>query len=66
MASITKRKGGWCAQVRRKGYAPRTKTLPSKSLAQAWAREQEGLIDQAKLPVSDAPLRAKRLADLID
>lgn len=65
MASITKRKNGWCAQVRRKGYAPRSKTLPTKSAALTWAREIETLVDAGRLPVSDAPLREKCLSDLI-
>lgn len=65
MASITKRKNGWCAQVRRKGYAPRSKTFATKSAASAWARELEAQADAGKLPVSDAPLREKTLADLI-
>jgi hypothetical protein len=53
MATITKRKNGWSAQVRRKGYATRTKTIPTKGAATAWAREQEGLIDQGRLPVTE-------------
>ena len=65
MASITKRKNGWCVQVRRKGYAPRNRTLPSKSAALKWAREQEGLMDAGRLPVTEAPLKTKRLAELI-
>jgi hypothetical protein len=43
MATITKRKTGWNVQVRRKGFASRSKTLSTKSQALAWAREQEGL-----------------------
>lgn len=66
MASITKRKNGWCAQVRRKGYAPRSKTFTTKSAALVWAREVEALVDTGKLPVSDAPLRNTRLSDLIN
>lgn len=39
MATITKRKDGWFVQVRRKGYTPRYKTLPTKEAAQvAWRR----------------------------
>ncbi|QIQ87405.1 site-specific integrase [Erythrobacter sp.] len=65
MASISKRKNGWCAQVRRKGYAPRSKTLPTKSAALTWAREVEARIDAGKLPVSDGPLRETCLSELI-
>lgn len=66
MASITKRKGGWCVQVRRKGYEARNKTFPTKSAALKWGREQEALMDGGKLPATTAPLRAKRLTDLIE
>ena len=66
MATITKRKTGWNVQVRRKGYTPRSATLPTKAAASAWAREQEGLIDLGRLPVTDAPLKHTSLSDLID
>ncbi len=66
MASITKRKGGWCVQVRRKGYEARNNTFPTKSAALKWGREQEALMDGGRLPATTAPLRAKRLADLIE
>ena len=65
MATITKRKNGWNAQVRRKGFAPRTKTFPTKREATTWAREQEGLIDQGRLPVTEAPLKQTTLTQLI-
>lgn len=55
MAMITKRKCGWSAQVRRKGYDTRTKTYPTKGAATALAREQEGLIGQGRLPVTEGP-----------
>ena len=66
MATITKRKGGWNVQIRRKGYDPRSATFPTKGAASAWAREQEGLIDQGRLPVSDAALKQTTLSQLID
>lgn len=66
MATITKRKNGWSVQVRRKGYAPRSQTFPSKTTALAWAREQEGLIDQGRLPVSTALLKSTSLHSLLD
>lgn len=66
MASITKRNGGWCVQVRRKGYEARNKTFPTKSAALKWGREQEALMDGGRLHATTAPLRAKRLAELIE
>jgi integrase len=66
MATITKRKNGWCVQVRRKGYAARNNTFQTKSEALAWGREQEALIDKGQLPVSEAQLKVTRLAQLIE
>lgn len=66
MASIVKRKNSWCAQVRRKGYAARSKTFPTKSAALTWARQLEAQADAGKLPISGAPLREKTLFDLIE
>lgn len=66
MASITKRKGGWCVQVRRKGYAARNATFPTKSAALKWGREQEAQMDNGTLPATVALLKAKRLAELIE
>ncbi len=45
MATITKRRASWFAQVRRKGFAPRYKSFATKTEAQAWTRQQEALID---------------------
>lgn len=41
MATITKRKRGFCVQIRRKGYAPISRTFTSKQDAQEWALEEE-------------------------
>lgn len=49
MATITKRGGGWFAQVRRKGFAARYKTFQRKADAAAWARRQEAAIDSGVL-----------------
>jgi integrase len=66
MATITKRKTGWNVQVRRMGYAPRSKTFRTKPEAQAWARKQEALMDAKALPPTDALLKQTTLAQLID
>ncbi|UZW55114.1 hypothetical protein NUH86_16835 [Sphingobium sp. JS3065] len=36
MATITKRKSGWSVQIRRKGYQPEYRTLPTKAAAEKW------------------------------
>lgn len=66
MATISKRKTGWIAQVRRKGYSPRTKTFRSKSDAQAWARDLEAEMDRGALPQCDRSLKGESLKTLID
>lgn len=41
LATITKRKQGFCVQIRRKGYAPISRTFTSKQDAQEWALDEE-------------------------
>jgi len=63
MATITKRKNGWSVQIRRKGYAQQTRTLPTKVEAQAWAREQKGRIDRALAPINLKVLKGTTLKE---
>lgn len=49
MASIIQINGKWRAQIRRAGHKPITKTHPTKTAAQAWARAIEAKLD-AGLP----------------
>lgn len=65
MATIRKRGDGWFVQIRRKGYAPQFKTLSSKAEAQAWAREQESLIDRRQAPTDLKCLRSLTLGDIL-
>lgn len=65
MASISKRKNGWFAQVRRKGYEPEYRTFRTKADAEAWARDRERLIDQGALAASHRTLRETTLGDLM-
>jgi integrase len=44
MATITRRKGGWSVQVRRKGFPARYGTFRTKREACSWAVEQEGAL----------------------
>jgi integrase len=48
MASIIQVGGKWRAQVRRKGYPPKTQTFPTKVLAERWARQLESEVDAGR------------------
>jgi integrase len=48
MASIIQVGGKWRAQVRRKGFPPKTQTFTTKILAEKWARQQEQEIDHGR------------------
>ena len=65
MATITKRKSGWSVQIRRKGYQPEYRTLPTKAAAEKWARERESEIDRGDAPVDRKTLLATTLGDLM-
>lgn len=65
MATITKRAKGWFVQIRRKGYEPEYKTLPTKEAAEKWAREREGRIDRGEEPLDRRQLKGITLGDLI-
>lgn len=65
MATISKRRNGWSVQIRRKGYPQQTRTLPTKSEALAWAREQEGRIDKALSPINLRVLKGTTLRDVL-
>jgi len=66
LATITKRAKGWFVQIRRKGFQPEYKTLPTKEAADRWAREREARIDRGDEPVDHRALRSVTLGDLID
>jgi hypothetical protein len=65
LASITKRASGWFVQIRRKGYQPEYKSLPTRAEAERWARDREGQIDRGNRPIDLRALRNVTLADLI-
>ena len=65
MATITKRAKGWFVQIRRKGYEPEFKTLPTKDAAEKWAREREGRIDRGEEPLDRRQLKGMTLGGLI-
>ena len=64
MATITKRGQRWCVQIRRKGFPAQHGTFRTKSAALAWAREQEGRIDQGEIPPA-IRLQGITLGDLL-
>ncbi len=65
MATITKRTKGWFVQVRRKGFEPEYKTLPTKDAAEKWAREREARMDRGEIASDRHQLRNLTLGDLI-
>jgi len=65
MATISKRASGWFVQIRRKGYEPEYKTLPTKDAAVRWARERESIIDRGDQPVSRRDMKGTTLGDLV-
>lgn len=46
MATITRRKTGYQAQVRRKGYPALSRCFDSRKDAEKWARQVEGELDR--------------------
>lgn len=48
MATLTKRAKGWFVQIRRKGYEPEYKSLPTKEAAEKWAKSGKGGLIVAK------------------
>jgi acetolactate synthase regulatory subunit len=49
MASIRKRNGKWHVQVRRKGFAPVSRSFHQKIDAEQWARHMEVKADRGEL-----------------
>ncbi len=41
MATISKRKHGYCVQIRRKGFEPISRTFLTRSQAEQWARDED-------------------------
>jgi len=65
MASIRKRGNVWQAQVRRKSAPSLYQSFPTKSEAQAWAREAEVSLDKGTLPAKPEALGRITLSDLL-
>jgi integrase len=65
MASFQKRGDSWFAQIRRKGHKSISKSFPTKTLAQEWARKIERQIDTDDFQ-DGRSISATTIADLID
>lgn len=65
MATFRKRNGRWHVQVRRVGYASRTKSFLSKSDGRTWARQIEAEFDKTVLPSDPRVLEQITISDLL-
>lgn len=65
MATITHRKAGYQAQVRRKGYPAVSASFTTKRDAQAWARQIENELDRG-LFLSRTEAEKQTLGDILD
>lgn len=65
MALIEQRGSSWRVRIRRKGYAPQTKTFDRKADAEAWARQIETEMDRGDF-VSRAEAERTTLAMALD
>jgi integrase len=65
MATISKRGTSWFVQIRRKGHKSISKSLPTKGLAQEWARKIEREIDTQDFQDGRA-ISSTTVSDLID
>ena len=65
MASILKRPGGYCAQVRRRGLPSISRTFDLKADAEAWAREIEREIQRGNVAVLDTSAQRPAISEVI-
>lgn len=66
MASIRKRGTKYHVQIRRKGYAPLTRSFIKKADAEAWARHQEALLDRGDIPQCPKQLRQHTVKSILE
>ena len=66
MATIRRKNDKWQVQIRRKGFAPVSKTFNKKTDAQEWARTMELKADRKDLPKDARELDDLVLGDLVD
>ncbi len=65
MASITKRNGRWCAQVRKTGFPSKSASFLTKVEARRWAIDAEADLKRWLVPPHQDTSRSLKLCDLI-
>lgn len=66
MATITKRKHGYCVQIRRKGFAPVSRTFPSHAEAVAWANQEDARRTSSRSVGIVGDLKRTTLRDILE
>ena len=66
MATITKRKHGYCVQIRRKGFAPISRTFPSHAEAVAWASQEDARRTSSRSVGTLGDLKRTTLKDILE
>lgn len=66
MATITKRKHGYCVQIRRKGFAAVSRTFPSHAEAVAWASKEDARRTSSRPAGTIGDLKRTTLRDILE
>ncbi len=66
MATIRKRGNRWQVQIRRKGFAPISRSFHRKCDADDWSRHMEALADRQGLPPNPKQIQGITVKDLIE
>ena len=66
MATITKRKHGYSVQIRRKGFAPVSRTFPSHAEAVAWASKEDARRTSSRPVGIVGDLKRTTLRDILE
>ncbi|MBX3598076.1 MAG: tyrosine-type recombinase/integrase, partial [Rhizobiaceae bacterium] len=66
MATFRKRLDKWQVQIRRKGFAPISRSFRTKADAQEWARHWEQKADRGELPANTKELEITKLSKLVE
>jgi hypothetical protein len=66
VATITKRKHGYCVQIRRKGYAAVSRTFPSHAEATAWANREDARRTSSRPAGTIGDLKRTTLRDILE
>jgi hypothetical protein len=66
LATITKRKHGYCVQIRRKGFAAVSRTFASHAEATAWANREDGRRTSSRPVGTIGDLKRTTLRDILE